>query len=130
MKAVRVTSHTLIGVHGEPPHEHGNCFSVIADNGEGYRIVNFNYENLEALGALGLKMPIEIEAIGNGTAVVMDGRIGERWYQQHFCEVCCPPGLLPVTQRHRQQRDILRGRRSEDQGTVTIRYDLPPPEFA
>lgn len=113
MKALRVSSHTLVGVGGEPPYSHGNCFSVEADDGKHYHVVNFIYENIEALEEVGLKFPLDIESLADGVAILMDPRIGERWYRDTFCEVCCPRDLLPVTQRQRHKRDIARGRRVE-----------------
>jgi len=123
MKALQVTSHTLVGTSEERPSERGNCFSVMADDEKEYAIVNFNLENLQALQTLGLQWPIEIEALRGRFAVIQDGRIGERWYQLRFCEVCCPRDLLPITQRLRQKRDIARGIRSEGGGGVTYHLD-------
>lgn len=122
MKALTVTEHTLVGVMGDPPHPHGNCFSVKCDDGKYYRVVNFNLENVEALVEQGLKWPIECQAIGERHVVFMDGRIGERWYQDRYCEICCPRVLLPVTQRQRHEREIARGQRVEGDGFVQFDY--------
>lgn len=129
MKALHVTSYTLIGVFGEPPHDHGNCFSIEADDGKCYHVVNFVYENIEALEKLGLQFPLEIERLADGVVALMDPRIGERWYRDTFCEICCPRDLLPVTQRQRHKRDISRGRRVEGNGFVSINFDVPSPPF-
>ena len=119
MKALEVGSVTLVGVWGDPPHEHGNCFDVRCDDEVWRRVLNFNHENLEALEKLGLTWPIECEALSERTVVLMDGRIGERWYQQYYCAVCTPRDLLPITQRQRQLRDIARGLRIENGGWIT-----------
>jgi len=122
MKALEVGSVTLVGVWEEPPSQHGNCFDVKCDDGKWYRVVNFNHENLEALEKLGLTWPIECEALSERVVVFMDGRIGERWYPNRYCEVCTPQSLLPITQRQQHQRDIARGIRTEGQDFIT--FDL------
>jgi hypothetical protein len=122
MKALEIGSVTLVGVYGEPPHEHGNCFDVKCDDGLWRRVLNFNHENLEALEKVGLTWPIECEVLSERTVVIMDPRIGERWYQQYYCTVCTPQNLLPITQRQRQLRDIARGLRVESTGLVILHY--------
>jgi hypothetical protein len=129
MKATEVGSVTLVGTSDERPSQWGNCFTVKCDDGKWYRIVNFNHENLEALEKMGLTWPIECEALSDRVAVIMDGRIGERWYQDRYCEVCTPRDLLPITQRQRHARDIARGRREESNGHVMIRMDRDYAQF-
>lgn len=131
MKALEVGSVTLVGVLDERPSQFGNCFTVKCDDGNWYRIVNFNHENLEALEGMGLTWPIECTPLSDSVAVIMDGRIGERWYQDRYCEVCTPRELLPITQRQRQrhERDIARGRRVEGNGFVTVNLDVRPSPF-
>lgn len=110
MKATEITSTTLVGVgRQERPQQRGNCFSVKVE-GEQYerRISNFNLENLEALIEKGLTWPIEVEPLGECNALVMDARIGERWYDQRYCEICTPRTLLPSNQIAAHQRKILR----------------------
>lgn len=124
MKAIRITSQTLIGFPDKRPAESGNCFSIEADDGHGYRIVNFNLENLEALIKLGLTYPIECKQLAGGIAIIHDPRIGERWYRNRFCEVCCPEKLLPITQLHRHERDVMRGRRTEKERYVRYDFDI------
>lgn len=129
MKGTEVGSHTLVGVYGDPPHDFGNCFTIKCDDGKWRNVVNFVYENLEALQEQGLALPVEVEALDERTAVLMEPSIEERWYRQTFCEVCCPQSLLPVTQRQRHKRDIARGRREEGNGFITIHMDKPPLAF-
>lgn len=129
MKALEVGSVTLLGAPEERPSQSGNCFTVKCDDGKWYRIVNFNHENLEALEKKGLTWPIECEALSGNVAVIMDGRIGERWYQERYCEVCTPRDLLPITQRQRHARDVIRGRREESEGFITIRMDRDYAQF-
>jgi hypothetical protein len=121
-EAKKVTSHTLVGVYGEPPHSRGNCFSV-SDGKREWRIINFNLENLEALQEAGLQFPIHCKSLDDYCAIVQDGRIGERWYSGHYCEVCCPESLLPKTQLDRHERDELRGIRFKHGNCVTIMFD-------
>jgi hypothetical protein len=120
MKALSIGSHTLVVPDDERPATYGNCFDVEGEDGQYHRVANFVYENIEALEKLGLTWPIEIEALGTRTVVIMDGRIGERWYSQRYCEVCTPGDLLPITQRQRQLRDIARGIRTESENSVMI----------
>ena len=48
VNGLHVTSTTLVGYSkGKYPLKHGNCFSMKADDGHEYRIVNFVHENLE-----------------------------------------------------------------------------------
>lgn len=121
MKATKITWVTCVGVYGEPPLDHGNCFDVVADDGKSYHIVNFNHENLEALQAKGLTLPLEMRQLGDSkAAIIMDPRIGERWYQHRYCEVCCPRDLLPSSQRAIHERDIARGRRTESKHWISF----------
>jgi hypothetical protein len=123
VKALEVGSVTMVGVWGKPPHEHGNCFDVKCEDGAWRRVLNFNHENLEALETLGLTWPLEVEALSERTVVLMDPRIGERWYQRYYCAVCTPQSLLPITQRQCQLRDIARGLRRESGSLVTLYFD-------
>lgn len=123
MKALEITEHTLVGASGPRPSHMGNCFSVKCDDGKYYRILNFNLENLEALLEKGLTWPIECEALSGRSAVFMDGRIGERWYDDRYCEVCTPDSLLPITQKQRHKREIARGARVEGNGYVSYHFD-------
>ena len=88
MNGLRITSQTLMVADNTIPHRSGNCFSVLADNGKDYRIVNFKLENLLELLQRGLTYPIEIERIGGGAAVIKDDRIGGAWYTEHYCPIC------------------------------------------
>jgi hypothetical protein len=125
-EAKTLGSQTLVGYdRNQPrPSDDGNCFGVFVDENVTaekicagavveYKIVNFNVENLNALLDLGLTWPIRCMAIGLRTAIFHDPRIGERWYSNRYCEVCCPKALLPVTQLDAHDRDILRGHRIE-----------------
>lgn len=124
-KAVRPTSHTCIGTGDERPVHHGNCFSVADGRGGEWRILNFYYENVEALQTLGLTWPIQCKTINDYLAVVHDPRIGERWYSERYCTVCCPEALLPITQQQRHQRQELRGsRKTHVNGSVSFYFDV------
>ncbi len=95
----------------EGPVDRGNCFSVSIENKE-VKVVNFNEENLNRLLKLGLTWPVRCRRLGR-VAVVHDPRIGERWYDLRFCQVCCPRELLPLPQRLAIEREIAIGRRRE-----------------
>lgn len=132
-KAHSLGSQTLVGVwEKKRPHSQGNCFSVfltetsrediISGRALEYKIVNFNVENLEALIKLGLTWPIQCKLLAGRTAILHDPRIGERWYDDHFCEVCCPRALLPTPQLQRHEREIMRGARQEHDGFIQINF--------
>ncbi len=131
LNASRITMHTLVGYSGNKfpmGGKGGNCFSVETDGGE-LRIVNFGMENLEHLISLGLKWPIRVEDIGSGRGVINDGRIGDRWYSDRFCEACCPKDLIPLPQRLVQLRQIQRGDRKEEGEWITCNMAHKPPQF-
>jgi hypothetical protein len=106
-----VTSQTLLGVSGNPPHEKGNCFSILTKNNKTYRIVNFVYENLEHLIKSGLTWPIKICIIRKRTAIIHDERIPHEFYAKRYCEVCCHESVLPVNQIAEIRRKELTGER-------------------
>jgi hypothetical protein len=109
MKAISITSRTMIGTWGDPPWTRGNCFRVMADDGNVYRIVNFIYENLHELEKAGLNWPIGIRVLSGRVAVIHDRRIPANWYSSSFCEVCCPKDLLPLPQVLRHEREAQEG---------------------
>lgn len=129
MKALQITWSTCVGVsRHERPQPHGNCFSVLADDGKDYRVANFNLENLEALIVKGLTWPIPIKALDERNALIHDPRIAERWYDSEYCEICTPRELLPAPQIDRREREILRGA-VEEHATFTLRRLCVPVEF-
>lgn len=109
MNALEITESTCVGHGGERPQERGNCFSVRADDGKHYRIANFNLENLEALVEKGLKWPIPLKPLSERTALIHDPRIGERWYQNRYCEICTPRKFWPPQQLDARERQVARG---------------------
>ena len=121
LQALHVTSHTTIGIwKGEFPIKNGNCFSVMCSDGQSRRIVNFALENLEEAISRGVSWPIEVKALTDGIAVIHDSRIPDDWYQEGFCEICCPRDLLPVPQRLAHERQIARGERVEGPRDIAI----------
>jgi hypothetical protein len=108
--AIGDTTHTLVGVGIGPstkfPISWGNCFSVMCDHQIQYRIVNFNYENLQYLLVHKMiQFPIQILVLAGTVAVFHDFRIEYDWYSDRFCETCCPEDLLPIPQQLKIQRD-------------------------
>ena len=126
--AVAITGQTLLGSSGDFPRSLGNCFDVEDAKGREWRVVNFSVENLKHLLEQGLKWPVAAEEICKGRAVINDSRIGERWYDREFCEVCCPESLLPLPQQLEHEREIARGQRRPSVGgwVSTIIHD---PQF-
>ena len=106
MNAVRIAGSTMIGSN--------NCFSVEADDGNRYRIVNFYLETLEALQKAGLTFPVSIRVLKGKLAVIHDPRIKDKWYAPEYCEVCCPVSLLPEPQQFSIERQKMRGQRIDD----------------
>lgn len=125
-----ITLVTCVGVLTKNfPISSGNCFSVVAENDKSYRIVNFVHENMEELFRRGFKAPFKIAVIGKNTAIVHDERIPDRWYQDRYCEVCCPSELLPVNQRMAHLRHIECGYRTEYETWVTFNPSRKPKDF-
>ena len=125
VKALHVTITTLIGVIGKAPFSYGNCFSVRADDGNAYRIVNMVLENLDVLIKSGLTYPIDIKVLGDGVAVMHDRRIPDDWYKSDFCETCCPYELLPMPQQLQRERHIMQGKRVERSNSYTVYPGTP-----
>jgi hypothetical protein len=112
--ATDITTVTLVGYFGEFPMERGNCFSVSVDAERDYRIINFNYENLEKLIEDSVvSFPLKISKLSEGIAIIADERIPNEWYSKRFCETCTPSDLLPVPQKLKHFLDIERGIRKE-----------------
>lgn len=94
MKATEIGSQTLIG-HIGPYPQHGNCFSILAEDGNDYWIVNFGVEDLrEVVKRNLLSLPVNIEPIegkyqGRALAVIQDDRIPAEWYKERYCRACC-----------------------------------------
>lgn len=117
-----VSNCTLVGFSKNGfPLKRGNCFSVYRGQLEPldidkpyyeYRVLNFNYENLEhLLETKVVSWPIGVVVYEKRFALIHDTRIPNEYYQKHFCEVCCPEDLLPMPQRLALDRMILRGER-------------------
>lgn len=115
-EATEIGEQTCVGglVEKTYPHTRGNCFSVIAEN-RSWRILNFYVENMgKLLEDQVVRWPVSVLLIPDSKcAVIHDVRIPHGWYREDFCESCCPPALLPATQRMGQLRRILAGVRTE-----------------
>jgi len=112
--ATDITTVTLVGFLGDYPRERGNCFSVSVEGERDYRIINFNYENLEKLIEDNVvSFPLKISKLSDRIAIVADERIPDEWYSKRFCETCTPSDLLPIPQRLKHLLDIERGIREE-----------------
>jgi len=102
---VEVISSTLLGVNKSKfPVRHGNCFSMRADNGHSYRIVNFYLENLEeGIRREKMTLPVRLYILSDpyksGVAIIFDPKIPTSWYSAQFCETCTPVEYLPFPQR-------------------------------
>ena len=134
LQATGIGSHTLVGFDDSKgyPLTQGNCFSVCTVEDRLCRIVNFSHENFIEAVARGVKLPISIGIIGknNGTgegyAIVHDKRISVDWYQQRWCEICCPEDLLPLPQRLAHALEIEQGVRIQGDGFIKINYAKKP----
>lgn len=125
--AVRVTSATLVGVFKDKyPLQRGNCFSVLADDGKEYRVVNFVHENLEEVCRRGISFPIAMRRISERVAIFHDGRIPDEWYSDRFCETCCPEPLLPMPQRLAHERQEMQGVRTAQEQCISYDYGKRP----
>ena len=116
LKATGISSITMVAyMIDEFPSKHGNCFSVVANNNDIYRIINFHYENLEELiRTKVIDFPITITPVEDSeVAIIADERIPYQWYSDYICPVCTPREYLLPTQRLQQILDIKRGKRVE-----------------
>ena len=100
---------TLVGAGTSRPAKSGNCFSMAADDGKSYRIVNFYIENLEYCCKHGITLPVKLQVLEEGLATICDARIPDEWYAPDYCKVCCPERLLPAPQQARLARWRERG---------------------
>lgn len=115
INAIKLTKKTLIASSGgKYPLSMGNCFSLLSEDGNEYRVVNFILENLNYLIEHNkVNFPILILPLSKNIAVVCDKRIPDKFYLSKFCEVCTPEELLPLSQRLKQLLDIQKGVRNE-----------------
>lgn len=122
-RALSVTSQTLVGIgSSEFPLRHGNCFSMVCDDGSEYRIVNFYVENLKELEKGGvIEDGVMIMPISGRHAIIMDERIPNNWYSGEYCTTCTPFDLLPDTQKMGSILSELKGETTHS-GSV-ISYD-------
>lgn len=131
--ATRLLGHTLVGVNtNNMPVSSGNCFSVktkddTGDEYEGYRIVNFVWENMECLLLHKVvNWPIRIAILRGRIAIIHDDRIPDNWYQGEYCEVCCPDDLLPFPQIAAHKRQESRGERVVHERTISYHFGKAP----
>ena len=95
IKAISFGSTTLVGVQDGPyPLKVGNCFSLIDEVGEEYRVINISSEDLQELIRLQVvDLPIDIEIWGTRWAMVRDIRVPKEWWRVRACAVCIPENL-------------------------------------
>jgi hypothetical protein len=134
IKGMSICTTTLLGVITKKyPVDDGNCFSMRADDGKTYDVVNFVYENLmEAIKRQKLSLPIQLRIIGevgtSRTAIMYDKRIPTSWYSNHFCRVCTPVSLLPITQTISYNLDMESGKTSVH-GDIIVYGGSGGPDF-
>jgi len=126
LMASSVGATTLIGSFGKYPRKSGNCFSIKAGDGRYYRIVNFYHENFEEMQRNGIELPVKILPIGDKHAIIHDERIPHDWYDDHWCEVCCPEHLLPITQRLKHDRMGSSGERIVNEHSIGYDWTKVP----
>ena len=115
-----VSGSTLLGVNTNSfPVQSGNCFSVYTE-GSRYRIVNFSLENWNEMIKKYIKLPIKILTLNEDYAIIHDERIPHKWYDDYWCEICCPHEFLPITQKFRLEREEWSGYREVFDGYVSI----------
>lgn len=112
VNGISIGCSTLLGVCTDKfPVAHGNCFSMKADDGKFYRIVNFYLENLnEGIERKKIELPIRLYILGDPSdssiAVIYDTRIPGSWYSDEFCQTCTPKKFLSFTQRMRNELKV------------------------
>ena len=119
----KVGFSTMVGSIGEYPRSFGNCFSLIDDEGREVRIVNFYLENLEELlRRKTIEWPVKVLKLSDSTGVIHDFRVSDEWYNEKWCETCCPRELLPINQRLKFDRKVGRGEIEVIEGDGIILY--------
>jgi hypothetical protein len=119
LRIERFAGQTLVGSMGKFPRDNGNCFSIVANDGVEYFIVNCFAENCKewmskncSKGGMQLCEPDadkypEIEIIPYDSdrkfAKIIDERIPKSWLRKTYCECCVPSDLLPEEQRKKQK---------------------------
>lgn len=114
--AVSIGCVTLVGYNYSepPPYQRGNCFDLVTEKNEYFKIVNFNHENLEyALEHKLIDFPIPMLVLSPRVAAIHDLRIPNNWYDEQFCGICTPERFLSITQQLQLKRDRETGRRQE-----------------
>jgi hypothetical protein len=99
---------SLVGVYSsEWPIKWGNYFSMSAEDGKSYQIVNFWYENLEQLlEHKEIEFPIPLLILDDGYAMIHDPRIPDDWYVKDSVSTCVPRRYHTIHQQAKHQRGI------------------------
>lgn len=123
VQGLKVIGRTLVGFNPSLPfpRARGNCFTMSADDGNEYRILNFGFENFEhAVNTGKLTYPVQIIVLPSvkKCALIHDARIPDKWYDNNLCPVCTPDQFLPITYFAQQSREVLSGAAGES--TVEI----------
>ncbi len=128
--ATEIGEQTCLGVlsiRDGKPQSSGNCFSLEGKNKNGrwsLRIVNFYVENLRYVLTHGITWPIKVMRLSERVAIVHDERIPEEWYNQRYCETCCPEDFLPCSQVMARRRQEARGERTIIKGDGEVRFGV------
>jgi len=126
VNGLSIVSHTLVGYNPSTPfpRKSGNCFTMAADDGNNYRILNFSFENIKyALDTGKIEYPIQLAVLpaASKCALVHDVRIPDKWYDDNLCPVCTPRQFMPLTYHAQQAREVMSGAASESDGDIAGR---------
>jgi len=137
MRAYSIGMCTLLGViETKYPMKHGNCFDLEnKDKSQSIKIVNFKLENLNYLLRNNIvSYPLEVKKLSKRYGILVDKRIPKDFFDESYCEICCPRHLLLEHQQKRIQAELDSGKRTEktimgDDGDMlvitTIKHDTP-----
>ncbi len=129
--ATELGEQTLLGIPEVPtsgkPNQIGNCFSLEGGSGDkrwSRRIVNFYLENFRYVTNHGVLWPIKILPLSERVAIIFDERIPAEWYNNRYCETCCPESLLPHPQVMAHRLQEVRGERTTSKGDGQVRFGV------
>ncbi len=119
---IEIGSQTLVGVNTDKfPVSRGNCFDMLADDGNSYKIINFAVENLRFLIKQGMiELPVRLLVENDRCASIHDTRIQHNFYRDDICTVCAPVSLLNYTQQLTRARKLETGEIIERGSIVSV----------
>jgi hypothetical protein len=108
-KAISIGAVSCVGyIEMTFPAHRGNYFNLITENGNGYEIANFWYEDFQyLLDSNQIKFPINIKILESKWAIIYDPQVPEHFYSETSYRA--PEKYWSVTQQAKRQLKIDTG---------------------